>query len=164
MPTDEVLLGFGQLGAVFVGFISIAVVFVREDGKLAPVDALRARSILHTSILVIIGSIAPLVLNAYGVAPAQSLRGSAALGVLLGLGTSIEGAVYHLRMSLHDRRQAGPIHGAVTWGMSMIGFVLLAAIALGFSDREGDYVLAMSLGIAVSASNFVMLSVQRWLK
>lgn len=139
------------------------VVFARDDGKLSPVDALRARSILHASILVIVGGVAPLTLEAYGFSADKVLHGAAAICLFVGIIMSAEGAAFNMRMDPADRQKAGYIHGAFSWGLSFLALVLLAIIVFRDGAPVGHYIMALSLGIAVASSNFVMIALQKWL-
>ena len=160
---SALFMAFADLGAVFVGFIAIVLAAVNDDGKLSVVDALRARSILHSGLNVIVGGLAPLAANSYGLDVIESLRLAALISFLMGFGLSIEGMIYNLRMDKADRKKAGYIHGALNWSFVLLSGVLLIAAITGIGNTQGHYILALSLMIFVAGSNFVMIALQKWL-
>ena len=84
MKEEAILIGISQLGAIFVGFIAIFVIFTQSTSKLSSGDTVRARIIIHSSFAVVLAALSPLVLNGLGIAPSWLWRLATGIHLLLG--------------------------------------------------------------------------------
>jgi hypothetical protein len=159
---QDLFIGLAQLAAVLIGFLAILVVFVREDGRLAPADALRGRSILYNANSVLVGAMVPIVLAANGVEGAQVWRFSGMVMIALSVVPFVEGARFNLRMSIEERRLIGLPTAIISWGGSALTMGLMVVVAIGWTGM-GVYVTAAGLGLSIASYNFVTMAVQRWL-
>ena len=162
MNDESVLIGISQLGAVFAGFIAIFMVFVRKDGRLSAADSLRVRSIIHSSVIVVLAPFLPILLSANGVSNVVLWKASAAIFMVLGLSGSVDVARHHIAMTRQDRTEVGRVHSIVSWGLNAIVSAVLILIALGYGDY-GHYILALVLTLAIATSNFITISLQKLL-
>jgi hypothetical protein len=169
MDTEGILIGFSQLGAVFAGFIAIFLVFARKDGRFSPADSLRIRSIVHVTMVLVIGALLPLSLSLYGLSDQKLWKMSAIILLFFGFSATLNVARYHIGMGKEDRRDVGLLHSLVSWVMNFAVATLLILIAVGFSEFgfasqfAANYVLALFLMLAIVMSNFVTLSLQKLL-
>jgi hypothetical protein len=156
MAEEGFLIGVSQLGATFAGFVAIFLIFVRQDGRFSPADALRIRALIYTSLLVVVVGLIPLALN-FLVEASQLWRASGAAALAVGTPVIIDVARSHLAMKVEDRREIVMAHAVVTYGLAIASAALVAALALGFGD-SGLYVLALLLTLISVAVTFLTLS------
>lgn len=162
MPHESLLLAFSQIGAVFAGFIAIFIALIHHDEAMDKVVALRARSILHTSVVTIFSSLLPLVLFAAGFSEAASWKLSAGAIVLIGLGLSIEGARHQLALSSEQKKATGLVFNVLSWGLTLVSFALAFSVFIGAAP-SGIYPAGIAIVLVVSALNFVKVSLEQWL-
>lgn len=162
MPHESLLIGLSQIGAVFAGFMALFIALAQRDGRLDPVSALRARSILHTSVMTIVISLLPLVLTAAEFEVTLALRVSAGMGAVTGLALSFEGARHQSQLTSEQKKSTGLMFNLITWGLTGIAFLNAIGIAAGIIDTA-FYTATIFLIVLVSALNFVKISLERWL-
>lgn len=162
MPHEGLLISLSQTGAVFAGFMAIFIAFIRRDGRLERVTALRARSILYSSVVTIFAALFPMVLFATGLDEDASWRVGALLSALIGAGLSLEGARHQLALSPEEQKATGLIFNMVSWGIPAIALAIGISVAVAWLGPE-FYVLAVTLMLVVSALNFVKISLERFL-
>jgi len=162
MPHESLLIGLSQIGAVFAGFMAVFIALAQRDGRLDPVSALRARSILYTSVTTIAAALLPLVIFAAGLTGDASLKISAGVAALMGLGLSIEGARHQMALTPEQKRATGLVFNIVSWGFSGVAFAVAVAIVFGAIHAD-YYPLSVFVMLIVSAANFVKISLEQWL-
>ena len=159
---QNMLMGFAQIAAGLMGFLAILVIFVREDGRLAPVDALRSRSILYNAQAVLIGGLLPIILYEAGLEGQVLWQASAGLTLAMSAVPFAEGMRFNLAMPMEDRRQVGLPTAILSWGGSTVASLLMLSVVIGVQE-SGAYFLAAGVCVAVASYNFVAVAVQRWL-
>lgn len=162
MREEAILIGFSQLGLVFAGFISIFLVFAKRDGRFSPADALRVRSIIYASFMVVLGALAPIVLSAYDISGEMAWRAGAAIFIGVGVISTIDAARRHLAMTRDDRAEVGIAHSVVSWGLNIVLTAVMVGIVFGLGGAA-NYILSLTLLLAIAASNFITIALQRLL-
>lgn len=162
MPHESLLLGLSQIGAVFAGFMAIFIAFIRRDGRLERVTALRARSILYSSVITIFAALLPLVLYSTGLREDASWRLSAAVTVLAGALLASEGARHQLSLNPEEMKATGLVFNLVSWGLAGLSVASGVAVAAGWLPVT-FYVVTVAAMLILSALNFVKISLERFL-
>lgn len=162
MAYEATLIAMSQLGAVFAGFLGIVIALTRSDRRLDPGDALRTRSILHPSFLVILGSVLPLILHANGLDDARVWQFSAITGLVFAVAFSVVNIRFHLSMSAEERQAAGLMQTLLGWLLTLPGLILIASVAVGVG-QGGLYIASIGSALLVASWNFITLAGRRWL-
>ena len=162
MQHEALLIGLSQLGAVFAGFIAIALAFSQREEKMDAGDSLRTRSILQSSFCVIFGPLMPLVLHAMEFDEALIWPASGAAGLVL-VAVLISGNIhFQIKMTAAERRAAGLSVTLVPWLIAAIGISILAWVTFGDAGA-GPYILAVAVALIIASWNFIELALKRWL-
>lgn len=162
MIEQSFLIGLSQLALIFTGFVAIFLIYVRGDGRFSPADSLRIASMIFTGIGLLFAALSPIMFWSLGLAEFQVWQYSALLQVLVGGPTSLFMARRHLKMTAEDRAEVGLIHSAITWSMQLAVSAIFISIALGFGGG-GLYIVACMIILALSAINFVTITLQKLL-
>jgi hypothetical protein len=157
MPEEGFLIGLSQLGATFTGFVTIFLVFVRQEERFSPADAFRIRALIYNSLVVVIYALVPLTLS-FVVSPSVLWRASAGLSFFAGLPFFFDSLRSHLAMTKEDRRQIVLPHTISSYGLIFVAGALVAALALGYGHGSGFYVVALMLIFLSVLTTFVVLA------
>jgi hypothetical protein len=162
MQHETLLIGISQLGAVFAGFIAIALAFARREEKMDVRDSLRTRSILHSSFCAIFGPLVPLVLHAMPVDDSVIWPASGAISLLLATALISGNIRFQLKMTATERRDAGLSVTLAPWLIAATGMSILAWVTFA-NGGAGFYILAMAIALTIASWNFIELALKRWL-
>ena len=157
MAEEGFLIGVAQLGATFVGFVAIFLIFVRKDGRFSPAEALRIRALIYTSLLVVLTSLIPVMMS-FVVSEGALWQISAQLALLLGLISIADVVRAHLAMTKADRAELVLLHAVITYGLALAATALVAALAFGLAAGSAPYVLAVMLTLVSVATTFITLA------
>jgi len=162
--TDELVL-FAELGAAFVGFIAIFLIFARREGRFSPADSLRIRSIILASISVVFFSLIPLILTHAGLSGVTLWRTASTVAFIGGLVAGGVVARKHFALSPTDRVEVGMVHSVITWGLFVTAAIFFGINAFWFGSAPSGwpYLASLACILGIAASNFVTIAFQRLL-
>jgi len=150
MPSEALLLGIAQLGAVVAGFTAVTAVLQPQGGSWSPALRIRHRSIVSTSFNVMFEALVPVIVFAW-LADVRSSMVVSSAGVAVYVGW-----VVALRVRQFVR--TGAIHsrsGRVLLLIAAAAFGLFAANVLLASVAV--YALALCVQLAVAVVSFYTL-------
>lgn len=117
MVAMEQLGIIAQLGAIYAGFLSIFLVFVRREGRFSPADSLWVRSIIYASFGVVFGALIPLAFSLFGFEGARLWRTASFIALAGAILSAGDVARYHIALSAKDREMVGFAHSMITWSL-----------------------------------------------
>ncbi len=162
---DELSL-IAELGVAFAGFLSIFLVFASRDGRFSRADSLAVLNIVASGFGAAFSALVPIVLHHLGVQPQLLWR----LAAGIALCSAVPVSFYVLRRERRTRTEGTaealhPIARIVGLSFSLLNFAIFSALVLGVvgSMAPGIYILALVVGLALGAANFISLALNRLL-
>ncbi len=157
MAEENFLLGVSQLGATFMGFVAIFLIFVRQDGRFTPADALRIRALIYTSLLVVAGGLLP-VMMFFLLGGDLAWRAAAATMLVIGSAITVDVARSQLKLSKEDLRELVVLHAVVTYALAFVALALSVVVVLGYGSGGVLYTTALMLTVASVMITFITLA------
>ena len=160
MEGESTLQVFAEVGVALTGFTGVVAVFGnRAQGGWKPIDLLRFRIMLGSSIATLLLALLPLALQQLGL-PLRMLWGLSSGAFVLYQGTVI---VLDIRQARRIGAFQDPTYNP--WIRRFIGVTastilvlqLLNVLGVGFEREPGPYLLGLFLLVSLCAFSFVML-------
>jgi len=150
MPSEGLLLGIAQLGAVIAGFTAVTAVLQPPGGSWSPALRIRHRSIVSTSFNVMFEALIPLIVFAW-LADARSSLVLSSAGVALYVGWVVGLRVRQFVLTGAIRTRSGRVLLLIAGG----AFLLFGANV--FIGSVAVYTLALCVQLAVAVVSFYTL-------
>ena len=162
MQHESFLIGFAQLSLVMTGFVSVLFIFMAPEGGRSRVNTYHAVPIIMGSLICLLASLIPLLLNAYGLEGRTVWWWSSVAGFALGTTYSIVALSLTAQLTKAELKELGPIHIIAGFVMGAIAMLLLGWNI--FVDVQiGHYLTATVLTFFASLIAFVAFAIQKML-
>lgn len=161
MGSGSFLMGMAQLGIVLAGFISVFIVVVAQEGKLARSDAIHLVTMISGSLFVVLAALAPFAALYAGVPEAQMWTVSCAAMLLAGLALAVVVTWMLLRLTAAERRAVGYAHMALSYALAGVAVAFYAAGVFGHRP-DASYFVAVIFTFLVGLLGFVTFALQRF--
>ena len=162
--TEQLSL-IAELGVGFTGFVAIFLIFARREGRFSPVDSIRVRVMIASSLIAVFMALLPLLLALTELSPTAIWRSSslAFLAVVLSMGAMI--ARVQLALPPDDQAPGSPTNKIIGWGLATLAGSLLVANSLGaFGEPSAlPYLGSLVLALGIATSKFVTVAIIRLL-
>lgn len=162
LAQQEFLIGVSQLGAVYIGFMSMVVAVSKKEEPLTRVISGRVRGVLGSGFLAMFGAIAPLMYYFFGFEETMAWRLAAGSMIVASLFFIVPVMRVYKEMSAEDMKAAGRFKMAFILLMAFGGLAVLGVLAAGWG-HAGYYVLALDLPLIAGALNFIWIAEEKWL-
>jgi len=158
VDAPDLLLGFSEVGAAFVGFSSIVAIFGRRpDGAWAPMDRIRIRNLVEQALSVAIFGFLPLVLFRLNASDTITWTISS---VVLGAFLSVDLALWIIRARVLHKHASLRKWMAALGGTSLGAALLLQVFNVSgwiFDNESGPYVAGLLLILFLAGLQFALL-------
>lgn len=160
MHHEAFLIGFAQLSLVMTGFVSVLFMFMMPEGGRSRVNTFHAVPVLMGSLICLLASMLPLLLNAYGLEGKALWWWSSVAAFGLGTGFFAVAGSLTLQLTKAEFKELGPIHIIAGYVLGTASMILLAWNI--FCDvQSGHFLTALVLTFFASLLGFVAFAIQK---
>ena len=149
-----------ELGAVFVGFVSIFLAFTQANGIFTEIDKFRARVIIFSSFMVVLAALVPVVLHGLKLPSVLVWQIAAGICVFIASITAFDAIRRQRKLRTEDISRTTKWFQIVTRVLAALTFASAIPIFAAY-NQPGFYFLMLVSTLTVAGLTFVSFAIHR---